>query len=276
MKRIITVQDFSCVGKCSLTVAIPLVSAFGIEACALPTALLSTHTAFKHWTFANLCNNIPDILTAWKNEDIKFDGFYSGYLGGLDLIEQSKDIIDNYIKKDGIVLVDPAMGDNGKLYVGFDKEYAKATASLCAKADVITPNITEACFMLDVPYSDKYDVDYLNSLCDGLKKLGAKNVIITGVRKGNEVGVYCSYEDGSIYEYFAEREVQDFHGTGDIYSSVFYGALMNGCSLSACAKFACDFVKKCINVTLNEENHATYGVNFEQCTSEIVDFLRSL
>ena len=273
MKRILTVQDFSCVGKCSLTVALPIVSAFGLETCSLPTALLSTHTAFKHWSFANLCSQIPPITKAWRDENITFDGFYSGYLGGKDLIESVKNIIDEFCKS-SLVLIDPAMGDNGKLYAGFDLEYAQATKTLCAKADIISPNITEACFMLGEEYKAEYDADYLHSLCARLYENGAKNIVITGVKKQGKVGVYCLLGGKEVYEYYTDREKQDFHGTGDVYSSTLFGSLMRGKDIKESARFACDFTKNCIAKTLQEENHINYGVNFEYCISDICDFIK--
>ena len=274
MKKILTIQDFSCVGKCSLTVAMPIISAFGIECCALPTALLSTHTQFKNWTFANLCDEINPITTAWRNENIKFDGIYTGYLGAVDLIESVKGIITEFNSKDGIVMIDPAMGDNGKLYANFDMEYVKATKTLCAMADVITPNITEATFMLGMEYKEEYDKDYLLEICKKLHENGAKDVVITGVRKSDtQVGVFCLIGGKEIYEYYTEREVKDFHGTGDIYSSAVYGGLMNGKTLQEAVSFACDYTKHCIAVTLAEPNYSIYGVNFEQCTKDIVDFI---
>ncbi len=274
MKKILTVQDFSCVGKCSLTVAIPIISAFGIEACALPTALLSTHTQFKNWTFANLCDEINPITNAWEKENIKFDGIYTGYLGAVDLIEQVKDIIKKFTLKDGIVMIDPAMADNGKLYANFDMDYVKATKTLCAMADVITPNITEATFMLGMEYKTEYDREYLTEICEKLHQNGAKDVVLTGVRKTeNQVGVFCLLDGKEIYEYYIEREVKDFHGTGDIYSSAVYGALMKGKSLQESVKFACDYTKHCIAVTLAEPNYSIYGVNFEECTKDISDFI---
>ncbi len=275
MKKILTIQDFSCVGKCSLTVAIPIISAFGIETCALPTALLSTHTQFKNWTFANLCDQIPPITDAWKKEDILFDGICTGYLGGVDLIESVKDIIKNFVKDDGIVLIDPAMGDNGKLYAGFDTEYVKATKTLCALADVITPNITEATFMLEKEFKDEYDYDYLLDICKELHENGARDVVLTGVKKSDsQVGVFCLLNGTEVYEYYTEREPKDFHGTGDIYSSAVYGGLMNGKSLQDSVKFACDYTKHCIAVTLAEPNYSIYGVNFEQCTGDITEFVK--
>lgn len=275
MKKVLTIQDFSCVGKCSLTVAMPIISAFGIEACALPTALLSTHTQFKHWTFANLCDQIEPITTAWKNENIVFDGICTGYLGGIDLIESVKEIIKSFVTPEGVVMIDPAMGDNGKLYTGFDMEYVKATKTLCALADVITPNITEATFMLDMEYKDEYDYDYLLEICKKLHQNGAKDVVITGVKKTeSQVGVFCLLDGKEVYEYYTEREVKDFHGTGDIYSSAVYGSLMKGKSLKESVKFACDYTKHCIAVTLAEPNYSIYGVNFEECTSDITEFIK--
>ncbi len=274
MKKILTVQDFSCVGKCSLTVAMPIISAFGIEACALPTALLSTHTQFKNWTFANLCGEINPITDAWEKENLKFDGVYTGYLGAIDLIEQVKEIIKKFTVKDGIVMIDPAMADNGKLYANFDMDYVKATKTLCALADVVTPNITEAAFMLDMEYKNEYDREYLLEICHKLHQNGAKDVVITGVRKSeNKIGVFCLLDGKEVYEYYNEREAKDFHGTGDIYSSAVYGALMKGKTLPEAVKFACDYTKHCIAVTLSEPDYSIYGVNFEECTKDIVDFI---
>ncbi len=275
MKKILTIQDFSCVGKCSLTVAIPIISAFGIETCALPTALLSTHTQFKHWTFKNLCDQLDPITTAWENEKITFDGICTGYLGGVDLVENVKNIVKKFVKKDGFVMVDPAMGDNGKLYTGFDSEYVKATKTLCALADVITPNITEATFMLEKEYKEEYDYDYLLDICQQLHKNGATDIVLTGVRKSEtKVGVFCLLNGTEVYEYYTEREEIDFHGTGDIYSSAVYGGLCCGKTLQEAATFACDFTKHCIAKTLAEPNYSIYGVNFEECIGDITNFIK--
>lgn len=275
MKKILTIQDFSCVGKCSLTVAIPIISAFGIETCALPTALLSTHTQFKNWTFANLCDQIPSITDAWEKEKITFDGICTGYLGAVDLIEEVKGIIKKFVKKDGIVMIDPAMGDNGKLYSGFNMDYVKATKTLCALADIITPNITEASFMLEKEFKDGYNYDYLLSLCKELHQNGARDVVLTGVHKTpNTVGVFCLLDGKEVFEYYTEREPKDFHGTGDTYSSTVYGGLMNGKTLQEAVTFACNFTKHCIAVTLEDPSHPFYGVNFEQCINKITDFIK--
>ncbi len=273
MKKILTIQDFSCVGKCSLTAALPIISAFGIETCALPTALLSTHTQFKHWTFKNLCDQIPSITDAWKNEGILFDGICTGYLGAVDLIKEVKEIIKNFVKPEGIVMIDPAMGDNGQLYSGFDTEYVKASKNFCSIGDIITPNITEAAFMLEKEYKEKYDYDYLLNLCEKLHQNGARDVVITGVKKGDtQIGVFCLLNGDEVFEYYTEREPQDFHGTGDVFSSTVYGGLCCGKSLKEALTFACNYTKRCIELTLADKNHSFYSVNFEQCLCDITNF----
>ena len=157
MKRILSVQDISCVGKCSLTVALPIISAFGIEAGILPTATLSTHTAFKNFTFRDLTDDIEPICNHWLEQTIEFDAIYTGYLGSKRQIDLVLDIFNSF-GEGKLKFVDPAMGDNGRLYVGFDVEFAHEMAKLCAAADIIVPNLTEACFMLDKPYiANGYD-----------------------------------------------------------------------------------------------------------------------
>ena len=169
MKRILTIQDISCVGKCSLTVALPIISAFGVETSVLPTAVLSTHTAFKDFTFRDLTCDMQGIAKHWKEQNISFDALYTGYLGSFEQLNIVSNLIDNFKTKDNFVIIDPVMGDNGSLYVGFDQAFANSMAKLCSKADIIVPNLTEASFMLKEPYIEKdYDEDYIKQT---LKKL---------------------------------------------------------------------------------------------------------
>ena len=181
MKRILSIQDISCVGKCSLTVALPIISSFGIEAAILPTATLSTHTAFKGFTFRDLTSDISPICRHWQEQNIDFDGIYTGYLGSAEQIDLVLDIFRNF--GDGkLKFVDPAMGDNGKLYPGFDVAFAKNMARLCAAADIIVPNITEACFMLGKPYmASGYDKEYIEDMLRELTDLGCPRAVLTGV-----------------------------------------------------------------------------------------------
>ena len=266
MKRILTVQDISCVGKCSLTVALPVISSFGIETAILPTAVLSTHTAFNSFTFRDLSEDIEPICKVWKDEGIEFDGIYTGYLGSKQQIDLVLGIFRDF-GKDKLKFVDPAMGDNGVLYKGFDSDFAHEMSKLCAAADVIVPNLTEACFMLDKPYiSSGYSEDYIKDILVSLTSLGCKKAVLTGVGfKGDELGCY-GYDSttGCFFCDYNEKKQQSFHGTGDVFASVCFASLTNGKSLAESCAIAADFVCDSIEATLNDERPIWYGVNFEK------------
>ena len=271
MKRILTVQDISCVGKCSLTVALPIISAMGIEAAVLPTAVLSTHTAFKKFTFRDLTEEIPVIADCWKEQNIEFDGLYSGYLGSVRQI----DLVIELYKAFGegkLKLVDPAMADNGKLYAGFSPEFPSEMARLCAIADVAIPNLTEACFMLGKEYkASGYDEEYIKELLLGIASLGAKKVVITGIAEEGKLGC-CGYDSvsGEFFSYFNNEITQRFHGTGDTFASVCFGSLILGESLFDATKKAADFVCDAIKATLSDERPIDYGVHFEKVLKNLM------
>lgn len=265
MKRIATMQDISCVGKCSLTVALPVISAMGIEAAVIPTAVLSTHTMFQNFTFHDLTDEIDPIISHWKKEGFNFEALYTGYLGSLRQLDLASQLFDAFPTQ--IKLVDPCMADNGKMYVGFPEEFPAEMAKLCAKADIICPNLTEASFLLDIPYvGDNYDEAYVRDILKKLTDLGTKTAILTGISLNkNCLGAYA-YDSGNdtYYYYETKEEIQHFHGTGDLWASTFLGAMVNGRSLDDALRIACEFVRESIRLTLAEENHNTYGVNFEQ------------
>lgn len=268
MKRAVSIQDISCVGKCSLTVALPIISAMGVECGILPTAVLSVHTAFKSFTFDDLTNQIEPISHSWIDNDINFDAIYTGYLGSFEQLELVNNFFDTH-KKDGtLVFVDPAMADHGVLYKGFTPEFAKAMGMVvCSKADIIDPNITEAAFMLDAEYKEtgEYDEGYIKDLLQGLVALGPKKAVLTGVSlEPGQCGIYgLDSKTGEYFSYFNELIDAHFHGTGDIFSSTVLGALMNNFSLEKSLAIAADFVVACIKETLSQPNHNTYGVDFE-------------
>lgn len=266
MKRILTVQDISCVGKCSLTVALPIISAFGIEASILPTATLSTHTAFKNFTFHDLTGDMSPICHHWQEQGITFDGIYTGYLGSDEQIDLVLDIFRDF--GDGkLKFVDPAMGDNGVLYTGFDVAFARKMAKLCAAADIIVPNLTEACFMLGKPYVQKgYSKDYIEDMLKELTNLGCRCAVITGVDfDDGKLGLYgYDSQSGSFFTDFNDKIPQSFHGTGDIFASVAFSALTNGKPLDNACAIAADFVCDSINATINDETPIWYGVHFEK------------
>lgn len=265
MKRIVTMQDISCIGKCSLTVALPILSSMGIETAILPTAVLSTHTMFKNVSFTDLTDSIPEIIQKWKKEGFTFEAIYTGYLANKKQIDIAKDLIKTF-DEHKLVVIDPCMADNGKLYTGFNNEFVEEMKEYCSYGDIITPNITEACLLTNTPYTTNYDESFIQDLLNKLIQLGCKKAVITGVtfEEGkNGAYAYDSFND-SYHSYFNEAEKENFHGTGDIWASVLTGSLVNGKSLEDSIQSACDFVKESIHLTLQEENHNVYGVNFEE------------
>ena len=273
-KRILTIQDISCVGQCSLTVALPILSACGVETAILPSAVLSTHTAgFKGYTFRDLTDDIMPICNHWMSENISFEAIYTGYLGSEKQISCVEYIIDNTLKDGGKSFVDPAMADNGKLYPGFDDNYVESMKKLCAKADFVLPNITEACFLTGIGYKTDYDKAYIDELIAGLKAIGCKNIILTGVSyKNGETGIEVVETSGRSY-YNHEFLPNSCHGTGDIYSSAFVGAMMRGKSAYESAKIAADYTVDCIRDTASEENH-WYGAKFEPSLGKLIEYLK--
>ena len=272
-KKILTIQDISCVGQCSLTVALPILSACGLETCILPSAVLSTHTAgFSGFTFRDLTDDMPAIKAHWEKEGIKFKAIYTGYLGSIKQIGYVRDILKTMGTDDCVSVVDPAMADNGKLYSIFDQDYVEAMKVLCAEADILVPNITEACFLTDEEYKESYDEAYIDTLVKKLAALGAKTVVLTGVSyEAGKTGVIV-YENGKTEYYHHDKIAKGSHGTGDIYASAFVGALMNGKSVFDSAKIAANYTVKCIVNTQGDESH-WYGAKFEPVLRELIDML---
>lgn len=270
--KILTIQDISCVGQCSLTVALPILSACGIETAILPSAVLSTHTAgFTGFTCRDLTDDIPAIAAHWAKEQIEFSAVYTGYLGSTRQIDMVADIFAKLCPQ-GLKIVDPAMADNGKLYPAFDEEYVKAMKTLCGKADYIVPNITESCFLTGIEYKTEYDRAYIDSLLKGLMNLGCKNVILTGVSyEAGKTGVVV-LENG-VYSYYAHEKLPNScHGTGDIYASAFVGALVRGKTAFDAARIAADYTVSCIAYTATVPNH-WYGAAFEPVLGKLIEAL---
>ena len=277
MKRILTIQDISCVGKCSLTVALPIISAFGVETAVLPTAVLSTHTAFKGFTFRDLTGDLVDIKKHWKNENIGFDAMYTGYLGSFEQLNIVSEIFDEFKTKDNFILIDPVMADNGKLYPGFDQKFADSMASLCKKADIIVPNITEACFMLHQDYIESgYSEEYIKNTLIKLTDLGAKTAILTGVSFDDKrLGAYgYNKTENRFFYYYNDLLPKKFHGTGDVFASALCGALSIGKNIDESLKIAVDFTVKSIDITLKNPDHNWYGVEFEKAFPYLMETIK--
>lgn len=274
-KRILTIQDISCFGQCSLTVALPILSACGVETVIIPSAVLSTHTGgFSGFTFRDLSDDIPAIAAHWKKEGIDFDAIYTGYLGSEKQIDMVTDIFSTLSRPDCKKIVDPAMADNGKLYYGFDGAYAAAMTRLCRSADIVLPNITEACFMTGFEYKEKYDEAYIESLLCELNNAGMKDIVLTGVSYNDETtGVVVKTERG--IEYYSHRRLPvGSHGTGDVFASAFSGALLRGKNELAAARVAANYTLRCIENTVGDESHR-YGVKFETAIPYLIKELEA-
>ncbi len=265
MKRIVTIQDISCLGKCSLTVALPVISAMGIETSIIPTSLLSTHTAFKNFTFKDLTDQIEPVSSHWKEQNFKFDAIYTGYLGTAEQIELICKFFDDFKTEDNFIFVDPAMADNGKLYPSFDEDFPLFMAKVCAKADIVVPNLTEACLMTNSEYKNEYDNGYIKEMLKKVTDLGAKKTIITGAYYDGKYGVvgYDS-ESEEFFAYSHKKYERSFHGTGDVFSSACVGALTQGKTLFEAVKTAADFTVESIKETIADPNANDYGVDFEK------------
>lgn len=269
-KRILTIQDISCVGQCSMTVAMPILSAWGHETCILPTAMLSTHTGgFGTPAILRFGDALEGIWRHWQKNNISFDAILVGYLGSISAIHTTMDIMDNLLAPGGISIVDPVMGDNGKFYSGFDMAYAEEMKILCCRADMILPNVTEASLLSGIPYQDIMKEDYVNSL---LHSLNHPCTVLTGVGYGADQTGVVLYQQGSGTYYPQRKLGGSFHGTGDIFAASFTGSFMSGNSLEKSVKIAEKFIENAIQNTVENPAH-WYGVKFEPLLSQIKQML---
>ncbi len=274
-KRILTVQDISCFGQCSLTVALPILSACGVETVIIPSAVLSTHTGgFSGFTFRDLSDDIPAISAHWQKEGIDFDGIYTGYLGSVKQIDMIKDLFAKHSRANCIKIVDPAMADNGKLYYGFDQNYADEMAKLCAEADIVIPNITEACFMTGMGYKEFYDEAYVEAVLNALEAKGMKDIVLTGISYNPETTGVVIRANGKTEYYNHRRLAVGSHGTGDVFASAFSGALLRGNSMYDSARIAANYTLRCIENTVGDDSHK-YGVKFETAIPYLLEQLEN-
>ncbi len=272
MKRVLTIQDISCLGKCSLTIALPVISAMGVETVILPTAILSTHTMFKNFTCKDLSDQIEPITAHWRSEGVSFDAIYTGYLGTPEQIDQMKELFRTFRGEQTQIIVDPVMADNGKLYAAFDMDYARKNAELCAEADIIVPNITEAAFMTGMDYREEYGEDYIREMLERLSGLGARISVLTGVslKKGQTGVMGVDRETGEYFVYQNRRINASYHGTGDLFSSTCVGAMMRGKTWQEAMQIAADYTARTIEVTLENPRKPWYGVDFETTLPELI------
>lgn len=261
------VHDISAVGKCSLTVALPILSAAGIEVSVLPTAVLSTHTGgFTGYTFRDLTADIRPMMAHWASLGIEFDAIYTGYLGSFDQLNLMHELFDSFAQPGTLVAVDPVMADNGALYACFSPDFPAGMAGLCARARLITPNMTEAALLLDRPYyPGPYGKEYVEDTLRALSRLGPSQTVLTGVHLDEGTMGAAAYDraTGKIEYAFSPRVEGVFHGTGDVFASALLGGVLRGLSLGAALGIAVDFVYRCAKITHEAGTDLRYGVNFE-------------
>ena len=273
--KILTIQDISCFGQCSITVALPIISAFGIETAILPSAVLSTHTAgFTDFTVRDLTEDLPGIRKHWEKEGIDFDAIYTGFIGSIEQLDYIKDIIDSRLKSEGIVFVDPAMADHGEFYNGFDQEFADKMGELCKKGDYILPNTTEACYILHKPWKEEFSREEMLEIAQGLAEFTKRYVILKGdANEEDKIGmIVLDKQESTVDIVYNDKIDYVSHGTGDVFASAFVGSILSGKSPSSAAEIAGEFTKRAIEKTVGDSDHK-YGVKFEQVIPDIYGLL---
>lgn len=266
-------QDISCVGKCSLSVAMPIISAMGCECCVLPTAVLSTHTAFKNFNIVDLTDNIKRVTKMWQRENIDFDMIYTGYLASNRQVDLALALADDFGGEDKLLFVDPVMGDFGKLYTGFESSYPSHMRKLCKRADIIVPNLTEAFCLLDEEYRENVSLDEAFDMAKRLTRDGAKAAVITGIASDEGMLGVVKYdrEKDEHFSYFQDRVETPFplHGSGDVFASVTVGAVASGMDIDRSISLAVDFTAKAVEETVKNENRRWYGIDFETVLNDL-------
>jgi len=278
LKRVAAIHDISGFGKCSLTVALPIISAAGIEVSVLPTAVLSTHTGgFTGFTYRDLTEDMQPIADHWKSLDIRFDAIYTGFLGSFEQLDLVTAFFETFKTKDNIILVDPVMADNGELYKIFPPEFPMGMSKLCEKADIIVPNLTEAALLLGEPYNPgPYSKSYIEGMMKKLSASGPEKIVLTGVSfNGEELGA-ATYDaaSGEIAYCFEKRIPGYYHGTGDVFGSALLAAILNDFPLNEAAMIAVRFTASTIRKTAQAGTDIRFGVNFEQTIPELLKELR--
>lgn len=264
MKRIATIQDLSCVGKCSLAAAIPVISAAGVECCGIPTALLSNHTGCSSFYIRDLTDELEQIAAQLIKLGVSFDAVYTGYIANSGQMDIISGLIDRLRGEDALIFIDPVMGDNGRLYPAITPDYAEKMRRLCAKADIVVPNLTEAYLLTGREYDPSPSPDDIRELLRGLVALGPSRAVITGAfGKPGETGA-MGYDGSCFCGEFTPREDLSCSGTGDLFASALLGALMRGQDFAAAVSTAVRFTYEAVRRTIGDPSRRDYGVNFEQ------------
>ena len=278
MKRVASIQDISCLGRCSITAALPVLSAMSVECTVIPTAVLSAHTEFSGVVCRDLTDHILPVARHWQSQGIALDAVYTGYMATPEQAEQISRAYDLLRGKNTMLFVDPAMADHGKLYAPFRPDFPDSMVKMCRRADVVIPNLTEACLLTHTPYREDFGEEEIRTLLRKLTELGAGCAAITGVSlRPHELGV-MSYDRARdrFFSYYNEKIPVHYSGTGDIFASVTVGGVMRGLSLEDALSLAVDFVLECIRITCSDPTAPRYGVEFERALPLLWDRLGPL
>lgn len=275
MKRIVTIQDFSCVGKCSLTSALPVISAAGVEACGIPTALLSNHTGFSTFYSRDLTEELIPVGEQLKRENISFDAIYTGYIASTRQMQLISDFIDDFGGGDTLVFVDPVMGDNGRIYSGLSEDYPQHLRKLCMKADILAPNLTEACLLTGRSYSPDITIGQAEEMLRELFSWCGKYAFITGVHDEMCIGA-LGFDGDSFHRCLMPLVDIECAGTGDVLSAAFLGSVMRGADYREALDIAVDFTYEAVMRTACDPDRRFYGVNFEPALGGFISRIAAL
>lgn len=273
--RAVLINDMSCLGRCSLTAAMPIISACGIESVPLPTGIFSAHTEFEGFVKEDLTDDIDKISNHWKSLGERFDCIYSGYLASCKQAESVKRFLLDFKKSDTLYIADPVMGDNGVFYKGIDDSFISEMRFLCSLADIIVPNVTEACMLTGMEITENYDMSFIKELLISLRNLTAARIVVTGVDFDDEQ-IGCAVYDslmGRANMFFTPKSEGRFPGTGDVFASALTAAVMNGKDFFDAVQIAMGFTCKCVETTLETDTDRKYGLCFE---SEIKNLIKSV
>ncbi len=268
-KKIAVINDFCGFGRCSLTVSIPIISALKAQCCPVPTAVFSNHTAYDSFFYTDYTGHMEAYIAEWEKLGLSFDGILTGFLGSVAQVRIVKSFLDRFKKEDTVVVVDPVMGDGGSLYTTYSPELAKQMRELLPYADVLTPNLTEACILTDTAYNENMSEEELEALCEKLSKLGPKRIVISGLTDGEQLRNYV-YEEGKAPCSITVQKVGPCRaGTGDVFSSVIAADVVNGADLVSAVRHGADFIAKVLEYTTKLAVPVTDGICFEQYLSEL-------
>ncbi len=268
-KKIAVINDISGFGRCSLTVSIPVISKLKVQCCPVPTAILSNHTGFPNWFFDDYTEKMPEYIDNWEKIGLKFSAVYSGFLGSERQIEMVLDFIRRFRMEETLVVVDPVMGDYGKTYSTYTPQMCSEMKKLVECADILTPNITEACILTDTPYKERWHKEEVRVIARKLLEQGPDKVVITGIVQRSYIANYVCTKDGEDHFLRTLRVGTQRSGTGDIFASIIAADAVNGVNFTQSVKKASNFVKKCILRSIELDVPLTDGVAFEDVLDEL-------